>query len=63
MSARITDKHVKSLVKPMRGSKISYDNEVKGFGFRLGSNGSASFILNFRIHGRERRITIGQYPV
>ena len=63
MSGRITEKTIRSLVKPSRGSKITYDSELKGFGFRYGSTDSASFILNYRIHGRERRITIGQYPV
>ncbi len=63
MSGRITDKTIRSLAKPLRGSKITYDNEVKGFGFRIASTDSASFILNYRINGRERRITIGQYPV
>ena len=63
MSSRINEKTIRSLVKPSQGSNITYDSEVKGFGFRLGSTGSASFILNYRIDGRERRITIGQYPV
>jgi integrase len=63
MRGRITEKTIKSLAKPLRGSKITYDNEVKGFGFRIASTDSASFILNYRINGRERRITIGQYPV
>jgi hypothetical protein len=58
MRGRITEKTIKSLVKPLRGSKITYDSEVKGFGFRYASTDSASFILNYQINGRERRITI-----
>lgn len=63
MNGRITEKTIRSLVKPLRGSKITYDGELKGFGFRYGSTDSASFIMNYRINGRERCITIGKYTV
>lgn len=63
MGSRITEKLIKSLEKPTQRSKITYDSEVRGFGVCLTKAGTASFILNYSLHGRERRITIGQYPV
>jgi integrase len=45
---------------PDRGNKIYYDDEVAGFGARVTSNGARSYILNYYIHGRERRFTIGE---
>lgn len=62
MADRITDKLVKSLSGPDKGNIRVYDTEVSGFGIRVTSGGSKSFVLNYRVGGRERRITIGKYP-
>lgn len=53
---------VVGLAPPAVGSRITYDGEVKGFGVRVTSAGAKAFILNYRVSGRERRITIGSYP-
>jgi len=58
----ITDKGIKGLDRPEKGYQIVYDEEVPGFGVRLTAAGVVSFILNYRIHGRERRYTIGRAP-
>jgi len=58
----ITDKLVKSLVPPAKGNKITYDDEVLGFGIRITAGSVKSFILNYHINKREQRMTIGQYP-
>lgn len=62
MATRLTDKFVRDVDAPGSGSRIVYDSDVKGFGVRLTAGGSRAFILNYRIHGRERRYTIGQFP-
>ncbi len=62
MAERLTDKLVKALEAPASGNRITYDEEVKGFGIRITSAGARAFILNYRAAGRERRITIGSYP-
>lgn len=62
MTERISDKLVKALVAPATGNRITYDGEVKGFGVRVTAAGARSFVLNYRAGGRERRLTIGQYP-
>ena len=59
---RISDKLVNALPTPISGSKITYDDRIYGFGVRVTTSGKKAFILNYRFKGRERRITIGQYP-
>jgi integrase len=60
--ASLTETLVKKATPPESGNAITYDGEVKGFGLRVTAAGSKSFILNYRIAGRERRLTIGGYP-
>ena len=59
---KLTDALVKDLPAPEVGNRITYDSEVKGFGVRVTKAGARAFILNYRVSGRERRITIGSYP-
>ena len=61
MSQRITDRAIQELPLPENGNRIIYDSEVSGFGIRVTAGGAKSFILNYRIDGRERRYTIGAY--
>ena len=60
----ITEQFVKSLKKspPATGYVIHSDDKIKGFGVRITSNGIVSFILNYTVHGRERRCTVGGWP-
>src|SRR5690242_6982041 len=60
MTERITSKLTETLEAPENGNTIVYDEDVRGFGVRVTSNGVKSFILNYRINGRERRYTIGR---
>lgn len=62
MAQRLTDKLVKSLAPPNRSNRITYDSEVKGLGLRVTASGAKAFVVNYRIKGRERRLTIGSYP-
>jgi len=62
MGKRIVEKMVLKLVPPAKGNRIYYDSEVPGFGVRITTAGAISFVLNYRVHGRERRFTIGNYP-
>ena len=58
MSQRITDELVKNLTPPPKGNRIVYDGKIAGFGIRITVAGVKSFVLNYRIGGRERRLTI-----
>ena len=62
MAQRLSDRLVKSLPCPGKGNKVFYDTEIRGFGIRLTAANARSFVLNYRINGRERRYTIGGYP-
>jgi integrase len=61
---KLTDRLVKAAAPPAGGrlNAILYDGEVKGFGLRVTKDGARAFVLNYRIAGRERRLTIGSYP-
>lgn len=59
----LTDKVARDLEPPNSGIRVLYDHRLAGFGLRVTAAGTRSFVFNYRVHGRERRITIGQYPV
>lgn len=58
---RVSDELTRSAELPAKGNKNLYDSTLPGFGLRVTAKGAKSFVLNYRINGRERRITIGQY--
>ena len=62
MDNLITEKLVKRLQPPGRGNRIVYDEQIRGFGARITKAGRVAFVLNYRVHGRERRITLGRWP-
>ena len=62
MRQAINERMVKNLAAPASGSKVVYDREVRGFGVCVTASGARSFVLNYYIDGRERRITLGKFP-
>jgi hypothetical protein len=62
LADRLTEALVRDLKGPAAGNRIKYDDEVKGFGVRVTAAGAKAFVLNYRLGGRERRITIGSFP-
>ena len=62
MKRTIKQRMVERLEAPDEGSRIVYDNELSGFGVRITAGRVISFVLNYRVHGRERRYTIGRWP-
>lgn len=62
MAEQITDALVRRSSAGDRAQVFFWDTEVKGFGLRITNAGAKSFILDYRILGRQRRITIGNYP-
>lgn len=59
---RLSDRLVRETVAPDVGNRVLYDADLRGFGVRITASGARAFVLNYRAKGRERRITIGQYP-
>ena len=57
---------VKNATIPEKGYALIYDEHAKapsGFGLRVTAKGTRSFILRYKADGRDRRMTIGQYPI
>ena len=58
---RITKKFIERKVRrPSKGQVIYRDNELIGFGLRV-TRGSMSYIVECRVNGINRRITIGPH--
>jgi len=60
MAHRLTNR----LVAALTGDAMQWDDDPKatGFGIRSYAGGSKSFFIDYRLHGRHRRYTIGPYP-
>ena len=59
---KITKSYVDKLSVPETGQAFIRDTELKGFAVRITSSGAKSFILEKRIDGKVKRLTIGRYP-
>lgn len=59
---RLSDRAIRAMADPEASSKIIYDAELPGFGIRLTKSGARSFIFNYVVNRRERRMTIGPFP-
>ena len=59
---KLTKKHVDSLKPPKSGYTVEWDDELKGFGARIMSSGTITYVVNYRTQsGRQRRISIGRH--
>jgi integrase len=62
MVKRIVQRTIEKLPVPETGNQINWDSEIPGFGVRVTAAGAVSFVLDYRIYGRHRRVTIGRHP-
>ena len=62
METRLTKRSIAAVKVPKTGQVFIRDAELTGFALRVTENGTKSFIWEGRVHGRPRRITLGQYP-
>ena len=70
MREKLSEQTVKRLPVPTSGNCITYFAgdmiqgvaAPRGFGVRVTVGGARSFILNYRVRGREHRLTIGGWP-
>jgi len=69
MPEKLKERGVKNLPAPKAGAVTTWDDEVRGFGVRVFApttrhpEGARSFFFNYRWGGKERRYTIGSYPM
>ena len=62
MTERLTDKVVRDFEPPAKGQRIIFDAVTSGLAVRVLHTGARAFIFNYRVAGRERRLTIGSPP-
>ncbi len=68
MARKLSEKSVKAIEPPATGAATVWDSEITGFGVRVFATtkrhpgGARSFFVNYRVDGRERRFTIGNFP-
>jgi len=58
---KFTDRSLKA-IKPKTKRYESWETNGKGFGLRVFPSGIKSFIFLYRFHGKNRRLTFGNYP-
>ena len=56
---RLTDVHIRNWIKTRKPIAKSFGN---GLTFTLSAKGTATWILRYRINGKQCEITIGHYP-
>lgn len=59
---KITKQFVDKIDLPETGQAFYRDSLLKGFALRVTAGGSKAFILEKRIDGKVKRITLGRYP-
>jgi integrase len=52
----------KTVLAPGQAESIIFDDDLPGFGIRLRSGGSRTWLYQFKIGTKHRRITLGKYP-
>lgn len=62
---KLTDKAVQSIEKPGKGKRLVADEHrdaPRGFGLRINASGTKTFVLRYNAEGKDRLLTIGEYP-
>lgn len=59
---RLTKRNIEQIARPESGQIHYYDDQLKGFGLRVGTQ-SQSFFAERQVQRRTVRVTIGPYPI
>ena len=62
-STNLTVRFIEAAKPPKEGRNEYWDKNVRGLGFRVTDKGHKSWCLMYRIDGRQRRLTLGSYPI
>lgn len=62
MATRLTEISVRKALPPETGQVEYWDATIPGFGLRVSTAGTKSWVLLYRHAGRPRRLTLGRYP-
>lgn len=60
---KITKSKVERAPAPAKGEALYWDAEIPGFGLRVTSSGARSYIVQRRVNGKNRRITLGRHGI
>ena len=58
---KLTKSRVEALAIPGTGQSFLWDDELRGFGVRITPSGARSYIVQGRVDGKSRRITLGAH--
>ena len=62
MSLTLTDRTVRGLAAGGKAQADFWDTRVTGFGVRVSAEGRKTWVLRYRVQGRQRRMSLGTYP-
>ncbi len=55
----LTEKRIRDM-RPDTGTRIEWDDQLRGLGVRITAAGVKAYVFNYRVDGRERRMTLGR---
>lgn len=58
---KLTKTAIDKLALPASGYALHWDDDLPGFGIRVTATGVKAFIVQQRIHGKDKRITVGRF--
>lgn len=59
---RLTKRNIEQIERPLSGQILYYDDQLRGFGLRVGTK-SMAFFAERQVQRRTVRVTLGPYPV
>lgn len=62
MPRKLTPQFIKAMEPPAGGNRVEWDTDEKGLGIRITAAGHRAFVLRYVADGRERRLTLGEFP-
>jgi len=60
---RLNKTTVERIRPPEKGFTLDWDDAVSGFGVRTTANGVKSYVVQARVSGQSRRVTLGRHGV
>ncbi len=58
---KLTKSRIDALPIPESGQEFHWDSETKGFGIRVTANGKKAYVVQSRVNGKVRRVTLGPH--